>query len=93
MTKIGKKNFIAGTIYIFEEKNNCNLLIPWPPIMDFHATREAFSRQKRTSSTSKLEISYHFFLWVSLTLCLWIRFRIHADQKSMRNRIRNTATK
>jgi hypothetical protein len=45
-----------------EKKNifwilKCNLSIPYASIKDFQATEEAFSSQKRTSSTSKHEIS------------------------------------
>ncbi len=48
---------------------NCNLLILWPFIKDVQATGEAFSSQKRTSSTSENEISQHFiFLWVIFAL-------------------------
>jgi hypothetical protein len=45
---------------------NCNLLVPRPHSKDGQATGEAFSPQKRTSSTSKLEFSSLF--WVILAL-------------------------
>jgi hypothetical protein len=64
---------------------NWNLPIPKTSIKDFLAPEEAFSPQKRTSSTSKHEISSFFsILWVMFALLdpvsgsgFLIRIRIH----------------
>ncbi len=48
---------------------NYNLPVPRPPRKDVQATEEAFSPQKRKSSTSKHETSYSFlFLGVIFAL-------------------------
>jgi hypothetical protein len=44
---------------------------PYTSFKDVQVTDEAFSSQKRTSSTLKHEISYFLFLWV--TFPSWIR--------------------
>ncbi len=48
--------------------------MPLASIKDAQATREAFSPQKRTSSSSKHESFYFLFLWVIMSS--WIRIRI-----------------
>jgi hypothetical protein len=75
---------------------NCNLLISNASIMDVQATGEAFSPHKRTSSTSKLEISSHFPIFCGpnpdphplvkgTDPRVRIRIRIHNKMSQIRN--------
>ncbi len=56
-----KKNLQLKQNLIFFEIKNCNLLIPRSHTKVFQAPGEAFSSQKRTSGTSKHDISYVFY--------------------------------
>jgi hypothetical protein len=58
------KKFTAGNLIFFFLIKNCNLLIPRPPKKDAQATGEAFSPQKRPSTTSKHENSVLFSIFV-----------------------------
>jgi hypothetical protein len=66
MTKIAK-NLQLEKIKNFLDQN-LHLPIPRPPIQDVQVTKEAFSSQKRTSSTSKHEISTFLTFWVNFAL-------------------------
>ncbi len=69
-------------------KNYCNLLIPWSAIMDFYATREAFSAKKRTFIRN--------FFTFSIFMGQFYPSGSGSGssrQQSVRNRIRNTTTK
>ncbi len=79
------KKFTAGKKIIFFFFKNYNLPIPKASIKDSQATEEAFSPQKRTSSTSKHEISKFFLLFWAIFPLLdpdtdswpdWIQSRI-----------------
>jgi hypothetical protein len=70
MTKNWKK-FTAEKKSIFLDQK-LPFTYPWAFIKDYQATEEAFSPQKRTSSTSKLEI-FKFFYFCGSFLPFWIQ--------------------
>jgi hypothetical protein len=68
-----KKNYI----FFFDQKLKFTLYLSLGlHLKDVQVTEEAFSPQKRTSSTSKHEISLFFLLFGSFLLS-WMRIRIH----------------
>jgi hypothetical protein len=72
MTKNRGKKITAGKNLIFSFDQKLQFTYPLATIKDVQATGEAFSPQKRTSSTSKHKI-YQLFLF------LWVTFA-HLDQ-------------
>jgi hypothetical protein len=56
---------------------------------DVQATGEALNPQKRTSSTSKLEMSFCLFLWIFLPS--WIRNRIQPTKTTADPELNHTA--
>ncbi len=70
-----KKIYCWKKNYFFKIKNY-NLPFPRPSIKDVRVTKEAFGSQKRTSKTSKYEIS-KFFYFCGSFLPSWIWIRIH----------------
>jgi hypothetical protein len=75
------------TIHFFWIKNY-KLPIPGPPIKDVQAAEEAFSPQKRTSSTSKHEIFLIFLNFCGAFFPSWIRIRIPNPDSESGLRIR-----
>ncbi len=89
---------VEKKLNFFESKST--IYLPLGPIKDVQVTEEAFSSQKRTSSTSKHEIS-KFFYFCGYFFLSWIRIRIlntdpdpltwlNLDPIRIRIRIRNT---
>jgi hypothetical protein len=58
------KKFTAEKNFIYFFDNKMRFTYPWTFIMDVQAAGEAFSPQKKTSSTSKHEISSFFKIFV-----------------------------
>ncbi len=72
MTKNWRKKHSWNFFPSFLNKN-CNLLLPRLSLKDVQATVEAFSPQKRTSSTSKMKFMYIFFYLCGPVLPSWIQ--------------------
>ncbi len=94
MTKNWKR-FTAEKNQIFFRKSKIAIYSPIPSLKRTSKLpiEEAFSPQKRTSSTSKHEISNFFFYFCGYFLPYWMRIRIRIhwpDWIRIRIRIRNT---